>query len=118
MVSNKGKSLIAADLKVRHRRHEYMELWMSIVGISMSLAGLPQVLRMWKRKTSGDISIILWVILIHGIAWWLIYGIVIGSISLIITNSVCLILDSIVLSLVIKYREKSNKQFQTDAPHR
>ena len=45
-----------------------MELWMSVVGISMSLGGLPQIHRIWKRKTSNDISIILWVIMIHGIA--------------------------------------------------
>lgn len=81
-----------------------LELWMSIVGISMSLAGFPQIYRMWKRKTSDDISITLWIIIIHGIAWWLYYGIVIGSISLIVTNSVCLIFDSIVLLFVIKYR--------------
>ena len=83
-----------------------MELWMCIVGISMSLGVLPQAYRLWKRKTSNDISIILWIVMIHGIAWWLYYGIKIGSISLVITNSVCLVLDSIVLALVITYRIK------------
>lgn len=84
-----------------------MELWMSIVGISMSVGGIPQMYRMWTRKTSDDISIVLWVVMIHGIAWWLYYGITIGSISLIVTNSVCLILDSIILTMVIIYRRKA-----------
>lgn len=83
---------------------------MSIVGISMSLAGIPQVYRMWKRKTSDDISIFLWIIMIHGIAWWLYYGITINSISLIITNSVCIVLDSIVLIMIIKYRSTKTKE--------
>jgi len=83
-----------------------MEIWMSIVGISMALSGFPQIYRMWKRKTSDDISITLWVIIIHGIAWWLYYGILIGSISLIITNSVCVVLDSIILVMIIKHRTK------------
>lgn len=82
-----------------------MELWMSLVGISMSLGGIPQAFRIYTRKASNDISIFLWVILIHGLAWWLYYGILINSISLIVTNSVCLVVDSIVLWLVIKYRK-------------
>ena len=72
----------------------------------MSLGGFPQIYRMWKRKTSDDISIALWIIMIHGIVWWLIYGIKIGSISLVVTNSVCLVLDSFVLMMIIKYRTK------------
>lgn len=86
-----------------------MELWMSIVGISMSLGGFFQLHRIWKRKTSDDISIILWLIMIHGIIWWLIYGIAISSISLIVTNSVCLFLDSIILIAIIKFRSPYNR---------
>jgi len=86
-----------------------MELWMSIVGISMALGGSPQIYRMWKRKTSDDISLILWIIMAHGIVWWLYYGITIGSISLIITNSVCIVLDFVILAMIIKYRTKSNQ---------
>lgn len=81
-----------------------MELWMSIVGISMSLGGIPQAYRIIKRRSSKDISITLWIILIHGMAWWLYYGITIHSISLIITNSFCLSLDLFILFLVIKYK--------------
>lgn len=82
-----------------------MELWMSLVGISMSIGGLPQAIRMWKRKSSEDISITMWIVIIHGLCWWLYYGIVIGSVSLIVTNSVCLVLDSAVLLMVLKYRK-------------
>lgn len=82
-----------------------MELWMSLVGISMSVGGIPQMYRLWKRKTSRDISIFLWVVMIHGLAWWLYYGIKIGSLSLIVTNSVCLVIDSIILTMVIIYRQ-------------
>lgn len=86
-----------------------MELWMSIVGISMALGGSPQIYRMWKRKTSDDISLILWIVMTHGIAWWLYYGITIGSTSLIITNSVCIVLDFAILTMIIKYRTKPNQ---------
>jgi len=89
-----------------------MELWMTVVGVSMALSGLPQGYRMWRRKTSDDISITLWVIVIHGIMWWLYYGIMIDSISLIITNSVCLVLDSAILMMVVRYKTKPKKSVQ------
>ena len=87
-----------------------MEIWMIIVGISMSLGGFPQIYRMWQRKTSDDISISLWVIMIHGLIWWLYYGITIGSISLIVTNVVCIVLDSTILAMIIKYRYRKQKK--------
>ena len=80
---------------------------MIIVGVSMSLGGFPQIYRMWQRKTSDDMSITLWVIMIHGLAWWLYYGITIGSISLVVTNAVCIVLDSIILAMIIKYRYRT-----------
>ena len=83
-----------------------MELWMSIIGLSMVFGGLPQAYRIWKRKTSGDISIIFWVIMINGLAWWFYYGILIRSISLIITNGTGLLLDLLILLVIIKYRKR------------
>jgi len=83
---------------------------MIIVGISMSLGGFPQIYRMWQRKTSDDMSIALWVIMIHGLIWWLYYGITIGSISLIVTNTVCIVLDSTILAMIIKYRYRKQKK--------
>ena len=81
-----------------------MEIWMSFVGVSMSLAGIPQAYRMWKRKTSDDISLLLWLIMFHGIVWWLIYGLMINSLCLIITNIVSIIIDIVVIGMIIKYR--------------
>jgi len=84
-----------------------MELWMIIVGISMACGRFPQIYRIWRRETGGDISITLWIVLIHGLAWWLVYGIINKSTSLIITNSICIVLDSIILIMVIKYKNKN-----------
>jgi len=82
-----------------------IELWMSIIGISMALGGIPQILRIKKYKVSKDISIGFWIIIIHGLLWWLYYGISINSISLIITNSVAIIIDLITIGFIIKYRK-------------
>jgi len=82
-----------------------MELWMTIVGSSMAIASIPQIIRLYNRKTSDDISIFMNVLLIHGLIWWIVYGIYKNSMCLIITNIVALVIDSLLLTLVIYYRK-------------
>lgn len=86
-----------------------IELWMSLVGISMAAAGIPQAYRILKRKQSDDVSILLWVVIIHGLFWWLYYGVRISSPCLITTNLICIIIDVFVLVLVLKYRTHKDK---------
>lgn len=83
-----------------------METWMVIIGLSMAVGVIPQGYRLWKRKSSEDMAILPTIILIHGLAWWLIYGIQLNSISLIVTNCVGLVLDTTILVLILKYRKK------------
>jgi MtN3 and saliva related transmembrane protein len=83
-----------------------METWMVIVGLSMAVGVIPQGYRLWKRKSSEDMAILPTIILIHGLVWWLIYGIQLRSISLIVTNCVGLVLDTIILVLILKYRKR------------
>jgi len=91
-----------------------MKIWMNIIVISLLLGWIPLAYRIWKRKTRDNISIILWVVMLHGLIWALYYGVTVSSIILIITNSVCITLDSIVLITIIKYRIKSIKQRMED----
>jgi uncharacterized protein with PQ loop repeat len=84
---------------------DFVEIWMSMVGISMALAGLPQIRRLLKRKSSNDISIWAWLILINGQAWWLWYGYHLHSISLVATNVMCVIFSMTIIFLVLKYRK-------------
>lgn len=77
---------------------------MSVVGVTMALAGVPQICRLVKRKTSGDVSIVLWLIVCHGQAWWLGYGIYNSILSLIITNVLCVLVSWLIIILCIRYR--------------
>ncbi len=81
-----------------------LEIWMTIVGTSMALCGIPQMIRIIKRKSSADISIVMWLFIIHGAAWWLYYGTQINSASIIISNIICVSMNLFVLILIIKYR--------------
>ena len=80
------------------------EFWMSLVGISMVLGEVPQIIRIWRRKRSDDVSLLMWFITLHGLTWWLIYGIHKSSTSLIVTNVVCVTLCITLIVSIIKFR--------------
>ena len=82
-----------------------MELWMSIVGVIMAFAGLPQIYTLITVKSSKSINRWLFYIVGFGQANWLFYGIKTGSISLIITNLSCLCITLIIIYLCFKYKE-------------
>ncbi|MBW2194054.1 MAG: hypothetical protein JRF37_00370 [Deltaproteobacteria bacterium] len=84
-----------------------LETWMSIVGASMALAGVPQITRLLKRKKSDDLSLLLWWIILHGQVWWLIYGFWKHSRSLVITNTLCAIASITIIYLRVKYRKSA-----------
>ncbi len=81
------------------------EIWMTLVGISMGFSSIPQIVKICKRKSSGDISITLWIIIFHGLIWWFIYGIYIKSPSLTIANGCGIVIDTVLLFLILKYRK-------------
>jgi len=57
-------------------------------GLLTTIAFLPQVVRVWRRRSATDISLPTFVLLCTGIALWLLSGILKESISLILANGV------------------------------
>ncbi|MCP4106874.1 MAG: hypothetical protein GY749_15265 [Desulfobacteraceae bacterium] len=88
-----------------------LEIWMSIVGCTMAVSGLPQIRRIWQRKQSDDVSLSLWFIILHGQIWWVYYGIVNNLLSVWLSNSVGIAVNSLTIFLVLKYR---NRQQSTE----
>ena len=64
---------------------------------------LPQIIKTLKTKKSDDLSIWLVLVLITGLAFWVLYGIAKRDIVLIGGNSIAVLLNSIMLFLKIKY---------------
>ena len=61
-------------------------------------AFIPQVYKIYKEKNADGISLTMYVILFIGVLLWLIYGILIGSLSIIIANGITAFLQ---LSIII-----------------
>jgi MtN3 and saliva related transmembrane protein len=66
-------------------------------------AYIPQVVRVWRTRSTHDISLKMFLVLVTGLALWLTYGIWRGEVPIIIANGVTLVLASIILFFKVKH---------------
>ena len=81
----------------------YIDIIGFIGGALTTLALVPQAVKAWRTKHTRDISIWWILTLTIGIILWLVYGILIGSLPIIVSNAATLIFALIVLILKIRY---------------
>jgi len=72
-------------------------------GVLTTLSSLPQLIKIVKTKSAGDLSLGMWIALNIGIALWLTYGILTNDLPLIYANGVTIIFTLTILFLEIKY---------------
>ena len=68
-----------------------------------TISFVPQVLQVWRSKHTKDISLGMYSIFTIGVAFWLIYGILLVSWPIIIANSITILLAGFVLGMKLKY---------------
>ena len=59
-----------------------------IAAVCTTFAFAPQVMKVWKTKQTKDLSLRMYSIMFLGILLWLVYGILIDSLSIILANVV------------------------------
>jgi MtN3 and saliva related transmembrane protein len=69
-----------------------------------TVAFLPQVLQVWKTKSTQDLALPTLLSFIAGLGMWLIYGILTHSPPVIIANTVTLLLNLVILHFKLKYK--------------
>jgi MtN3 and saliva related transmembrane protein len=79
-----------------------------IAGALSCTTFLPQVIKTWKSKSTKDVSLVMFLIASLGTTLWLVYGILIHSISIIGTNIIVLIFTLTMLFLI--FRNRGNKE--------
>lgn len=79
-----------------------------LAGILTTFAQLPQISKMLKTKSTADISYGMYLMLITGVALWIVYGIFIGSFPVMITNIVAFCLVSLVIIFKFRYESSSS----------
>ena len=77
-----------------------------LVGATFTtLAFVPQVVKIWKNRSSNGVSLSMYVCMLVGIIIWLAYGILINSIAVIAANILSGVLQVVIIFLTLKNRK-------------
>jgi MtN3 and saliva related transmembrane protein len=80
--------------------------WFEAVGLAgaclTTFSFLPQAFRIWRSRSARDVSLVMYVMMTSGSVMWLIYGLLLGSPSLIFSNGVGMLLVGSVLALKLQ----------------
>ena len=66
-------------------------------------AFVPQVLRVWRTRSTHDISLKMFLVLVTGVILWIVYGFSRSDIPVIAANSVTLILTGTILYFKLRH---------------
>jgi MtN3 and saliva related transmembrane protein len=84
-------------------------------GTLTTIAFLPQVLHVWKRKCADDLHMGTLLSFTVGVGLWLAYGIALKSMPMILANGVTLGLQGMILWLKLRYERARKKAGARDA---
>jgi MtN3 and saliva related transmembrane protein len=73
--------------------------------VCTTFAFVPQVMKVWKTKQTKDLSLRMYSIMFLGILLWLVYGILIDSLSIILANVVTATLVGTILVYIIQGKD-------------
>jgi len=77
-----------------------------IAGFCTTISLLPQIIKMLRTKHARDVSMVMYIVLVVGVACWLVYGIFLKEIPLILANSITLMLCLIIIGMKAVYGKK------------
>lgn len=82
----------------------YITILGLFAGTLTTISFVPQVIKVFKSKSTGDISLLMFVAFTLGVFCWLVYGFMIDDLPVIIANFITLILASTILVYKLIYK--------------
>ncbi len=73
-----------------------------VAAFCTTVAYVPQVLRIWRTRSTQDISLGMFAVMTIGVALWIVYGVAIGSMPVIVANGATLVLAATILVLKLR----------------
>jgi len=77
-----------------------------LAGILSALSTLPQVIKTLKKKKAEDVSPVMLIVLITGLALWVFYGALKQDLPILLTNGFSLLLNLFMLFLRWRYSKR------------
>ena len=75
-----------------------------IAAASTAIALLPQLMKVWKTKSTRDISTGMFTLYSSGLFLWFVYGVYINDLPIILANSLAFIQALVILVFKAKYK--------------
>ena len=83
--------------------NDYTNIVGFIAAIFTTFAFVPQVIKVWRTRSTADISLGMYSLFTLGVALWLAYGILLDAWPIILANIVTLLLAGAVLVMKVKF---------------
>lgn len=74
-----------------------------VAGILTASSMLPQLIKIIKEKKAEDVSLIMLLVLISGVALWIVYGFMRDDLPIIATNGFSLLVNLVTIILRLRY---------------
>jgi MtN3 and saliva related transmembrane protein len=68
-----------------------------------TLAYAPQFIKVWRTRSTDDISLGMFLVMVLGVALWLVYGLLSGDAPLVAANAITIVLAGGILFMKLKY---------------
>ncbi|GGH63223.1 MtN3 and saliva related transmembrane protein [Filimonas zeae] len=85
---------------------EWIEIVGLVAGICTSASLLPQLIKTFKTKKAGDVSVFMFIVMLAGNALWTFYGVTKSDLPIIATNIFALALNIVMLVLKFRFKNK------------
>lgn len=83
--------------------HPLFEVVGSIAACITTFAWLPQIMKILRERQARDISLITTAALASGVFLWIVYGVAIGSLPVIMANTVSFLFIATIVGLKLRY---------------
>lgn len=81
-----------------------VELIGILAGIFTTAGAIPQLVKAYRTKSVGDVSVWMFVTLLTGVALWTVYGIMEKDWPILITNAISCVLNATMVYYCYRYR--------------
>ena len=82
-------------------------VWLNTLGTAAAVCSMasftPQIAKIWREKDASSVSLRMWLLTVTGFVLWTVYGVMLGSWPVAVSNLVCLTLSAVVLGLKWKF---------------
>ena len=75
-----------------------------LAGTLTTTAFLPQVIKTWRTQSAKDLSFTWLILFVSGVSLWLLYGVLIRSLPVIVSNAFTLLLTLLILGFKLRDR--------------